>query len=262
MYYISVRQILESEKVIRLKNLVKFDKLSLAEIKEIFEADNEERAMKIEISVQLLLDSLPSTSIVIPDFVADGGLQGDESILFFIGGYCSRSRSKKTNCNDCKEMLVKDWMLEASFAEEEATMEEEKLKESFLNAINRGGLVKPSDLVYISCVCIYTVYKEVMDQEESKRLLMDSEDARSVFAKTVVAKMKESPDTEETLLQKCSQGHPYEPVFSVIAQQVFNMMAKNLVSEINDAIHESRKRDTSAKGNSNSRKIQKLSSDK
>ena len=63
-------------------------------------------------------------------------------------------------------------------------------------------------------------------------------------------------------MQKCSESHPYEPVFCAIAQQVFNCMAKNLVSEVNDRIHESRKRDTSAKGNSNSRKIQKLSSDK
>ena len=100
-----------------------------------------------------------------------------------------------------------------------------------------------------------------MAQEESKKLLMDAVDARTVFAKTVVAKMRESSDTEEILLQKCSEGHPFEPVFSAIAKQVFNMMAGNLVREINDAIHEGRKRDSSGKGNSNSRKVQKLSSE-
>ena len=122
-------------------------------------------------------------------------------------------------------------------------------------------MVKPSDLVYISCVCIYTVYKEIMAQEESKKILMDAEDARLVFAKTVVAKMRESPDTEEILLQKCSEDHPFEPIFSAIAQQVFNMMASNLEREINDKIHEARKRDSDDKGNSSSRKILKLSSE-
>ena len=221
--------------------------------------------MKIEISVQLLLDSLPTDTIIIPDFVADGGLQGDESILFFVAGYCSNTQAKNTNCEACKEMLVKSWMLEAEFVQEEATeatKEEQQLKESFLNAINRGGLVKPSDLAYLSAVCVYTVYKEVMASEESKKILIDAVDARGVFVKTVVAKMKESTDTEVILDQKCSASHPYEPVFCAIAQQAFNCMAKNLVSEVNDAIHESRKRDTSVKSNSSSRKIQKLSSEK
>ena len=102
-YYISVRQILESEKSIRFKCLVKFAGITTADLKIIFKEDNEERAMKIEISVQLLLDSLPSDSIVIPDFVADGGLQGDESILFFVGGYCARSRANQTKCDACKD---------------------------------------------------------------------------------------------------------------------------------------------------------------
>ena len=74
--------------------------------------------------------------------------------------------------------------------------------------------------------------------------------------------MRESSDTEEILLQKCSESHPFEPFFSAIAQQVFNCMAKNLVSEVNDSMHESRKRDTSAKEKKSSRKIQKLSSEK
>ena len=56
--------------------------------------------------------------------------------------------------------------------------------------------------------------KEVMANEESKKILIDAVDARSVFVKTVVAKMKESPDTEEILNQKCSaSNHSYEPFF-------------------------------------------------
>jgi hypothetical protein len=258
-FFISVRQILESEKAIRIKCLVKFSQVTLSEIKDIFQSDNEEKMRNVEENAALLMDTVLSSTM--PECT----LQGDEAVIYYIAGYISRSRLKRTPCQGCQALLTKSTETETlavNFVQEQETTQEQlQLKESFQNAINRGGLLKPSDLVYVSCMSAFSLHQEVFGKEDVKKQFMGFQNAREVFAQVALCKMQNYPDTEEVIMQKCSEGHCFELRFQNIVRQFFNCMSKNVVSEINDVIHENRKRMPKESGK-NEQKVKKLRSEK
>ena len=142
-YFLSVRQFLEAEKKIRLNSLVKFSNLSMTEIKDIYQEINEEKKEEIVIDSEILLSSIDTDSCQIK---ADAG---DEAIIYFVGGYISRGLLKKTSCSSCQTMVSKSRVApEVDFLGD--IPDEPKTK--LLDQLNRGGLVTPSDLVYISCL--------------------------------------------------------------------------------------------------------------
>ena len=75
--------------------------------------------------------------------------------------HCPQS-TKSTKCEKCVNIIGGD---------EETGLDIDGLDEetaSFVNSINRGGLIKPSDILYISCIISWTMYKKMLDNEEAK----------------------------------------------------------------------------------------------
>jgi hypothetical protein len=156
-YYLSVRQFLEAEKKIRLKCLVKFGKLSLEDVADVFAEGNLAEQSNIVGSACELLSLLPS------DGMSEGiKLNGEEGIIFYVAGYIARSLLKRVKCESCPGLLVKSRDAPAiELSEEEDNQEDCQAKEDFLKSINRGGLVTPSELVcahisqafpFLSCI--------------------------------------------------------------------------------------------------------------
>ena len=65
------------------------------------------------------------------------------------------------------------------------------------------------------------------------------------------------------LEQKCENSHPFSERIKSIGARIFNIFSKNFVAELNNTIHEERKRQTApvTKDSSSSRKIKKLQSE-
>ena len=100
--YASVRQFLEAERTIRIKNLAKLN-LDISSIRDIFTESNKEnieviekRANQIFLSIQTdeKIDLCPS----IPE--------ADLNILFYIAGHFARSICQRTNCGSCRSILL------------------------------------------------------------------------------------------------------------------------------------------------------------
>ena len=71
--------------------------------------------------------------------------------VIWLQGYVWGLLAKKA-CGDCIEMLSDALELDVTFDDEEdATKEELSAKESFLALVNRGGFVKPSKAVSVTC---------------------------------------------------------------------------------------------------------------
>ena len=67
-------------------------------------------------------------------------------MLYYVGGYITRSIKKSIKCASCWELILKDDTIPPVNCEDIENMGDCK---SFFNAINRGGLCNPSDILHI-----------------------------------------------------------------------------------------------------------------
>jgi len=99
-YFVSVKQVLEAEKSIRVKSLVKFSGMSLTEIKEIFSSGSCEQQLEtINSEADKLLNICGSKQL---NFQCDEVT--DANILYYISGYISHSLRKSASCDSCKKL--------------------------------------------------------------------------------------------------------------------------------------------------------------
>jgi len=250
-YFVSVRQFLEAEKTIRLKSLVKYSCMTIKEIQtDIFAESNNDDRVKSEAEDLLLL-------------LNDGLFQVRECeeypVLYYVSGYIARSLLKKEKCEECQILICKSRNMPAVALEEKeaSTQEVIKAKESFLDQVNRGGLVTPSDLIFTLCVQAEQFRKMVFENESAKQHLMSSASIQTLFSTALLMKMQEEESGQVILNTVCKNGHPFEKSLRRVSKAYCNCFMKNFVSENNDKLHESRKRMPS-KSSSISRKIQKL----
>jgi hypothetical protein len=258
-YFASVRQFLEAEKKIRIKCLVKHGQVSLQEVREVFKESNEAEKQKILSDCAVLLDSLPIDSL-------SGSFElekGEEGIVYFIAGYIARSLLKTVKCDGCVNLLRKNEAIPLLEFEEDVENTESaaarEAREAYLDLINSGGLVSPSDLVNVASVHALQLKKVIFDNGDAQRIFLESGCPRDVFVKCYTNMLQRESTTIALLNQKCENGHNFDDFVPKIASRVFNIFSKNFISEINDKIHVSRKRGGNQEG-STSRKISKLQS--
>jgi hypothetical protein len=240
-YYISVRQFLEAEKKIRLKCLVKFQGLKLSDVAEVFQEGDEAEKNKVQDEADNLYALLPLDNLSC-DFQLH---KGEEGILYYVSGYIARSILKRTKCDNCHELLIKSMEppeIEIGQEEEEEKEEDRQAKEAFLRSVDRGGLVTPSELVYLVCVHAIQLKEELFDNGKLQKKFLASANPRSVFASILKMKIECSTETVELLNQTCNSAHEFLKFVPTIAIKIFNCLSKNFISKLNDEIHAARKR--------------------
>ena len=94
--FASVKQFLESERSLKLKNLAELD-LSLSEMRDLFQDSDDEHTFKATKASNDLVQAL-AIPRAIPSSI--------ENVLFYVAGYISRSIKNQLNCASCKNLLV------------------------------------------------------------------------------------------------------------------------------------------------------------
>jgi hypothetical protein len=259
-YYASVRQFLEAEKKIRIKCLVKHGQVSLQEVRESFRESSDSDKIAVARDTATLICALPSDSLS-STFELE---KGEEGIIFFVAGYISRSVLRTVKCDGCVTMLRKSEDAPPVEFEDvtDCSVREREAREAYLTMINRGGLVTPSDLVNVTCVHAVQLKNMIFDNGDVQRVFLESGCPRHVFVQCYTELLQRESRTESLLTQLCSEGHKFEEFIPKIATRIFNIFSKNYISELNDKIQMSRKRDAGSKECNTSRKISKLQSDK
>ena len=253
-YFVSVRQILESEKVIKITSLVRFSKMSLTEAKELFSCTpvmQDEGAKK---DAELLL------SLMSEDVPLECNDYGDRNIIYYVSGYIAKSILRTLKCEDCRPLLTKEGNapLVSIEDQQDLTCEEAEAKENFLLQVNRGGLINPSDLVYLASLWTWNFYKHIISDNDTKEYLLGSSNQLKIFVKAAEMSLPEQEQFGDILCQKCKTGHSFTKIYSMICTKMFNCIMKNFVSETNSKAREKKKRASSK--SSASRKIAKLQS--
>jgi len=256
-YFVSVRQILESEKGIRMKALVKHNNLNLAEIKEAFE-DYDMKDEEAEEIGQELLDSFGIEDI---DCQCT---KEEENILYYISGYIARRlRKDSQNCDECLSFITTNRkMPDIEFEKGENDIEEQRHRD-FLESINRGGLCSPSDSVYQATIFAWKLFQCLTEDKDCRLKFFQCQNPIKVFKATFEFMIENDAEFCHLSGFLCSK-HDFTPNLKKIAQTVMNVCCKNFASKINSQIHKERKRGSSGgqgvSVSSSSRKIKKLQS--
>ena len=137
---------------------------------------------------------------------------------------------------------------------------DETSKEEYLDIANRGGLTKPSDVLYMTCVHAYALYLHLESNATAWKLLLESSNTRSVFVSCFVEKMRH-PHCGSIYHATCSKGCKLNVHFPTIAAMSFNLKAKNFVAQKNDEINKlKRAAAANPKKSAAAKKIMKLTS--
>ena len=132
-YYISMRQLLESDRKLRTLSLVKHSKISLKHIEQAVQPKNTDDELTIK--AEMLFSDLQFN--ILPT-------ENDLGVIYYVTGYCCRSLVRTNKCEKCKMATVADI----------SDALDETIPESAHEFLNRGGLWKPtSELFNIGCLC-------------------------------------------------------------------------------------------------------------
>lgn len=218
-YYISTRQVVEGDKKIRAVSLVKFSHLSLTEIDQELSASS---------------DLVPATSTdSVADSIADAitCLQrpsaSDANIIYYVSGAISRSVVRGTKCDSCKEALVNTEVLEPLQVDESVDCR----ASTFLDSVNRGGLVRPAEYAFELGVHCWCVFEQIRTSQELMSQFLTAGHHRTLFSKVID---RVSPSSSQFISidayeNICVYDHDLKDLF---VHKFFNCVAKNLAKEL------------------------------
>ena len=235
-YYLSVKQILENERAIKIVSLLKYSKLSVIDMRA---SDLSSEKQYTHDDVSLFFNAIDLDFIELDESELD--------VLYYVSGYVARSvtRIMKVTCVKCHELIVEDDSLK--FVDLDTSIIHSDLF-PFFNDMNRGGLLCPSEHVFTLCCICYYVFKSIFDDDSLKRDFLAKSNQRTFFISLVFSLIEKNP-VNRYLLNSCDECKRRNMLISKILSCVFNTMCKKTVQEMNSSV-----------SNEPQRKIKKLSS--
>jgi hypothetical protein len=215
-YFISVRQILENEKKIRILSLLKFTQINISE----FPFEEEITSSKCEENIEELYSDVSELPILFNLDVTD------MNAIVYVAGYISHSICNRMKCENCSHLLKhRECLPHPAFPEDVHNFS------TFANMIDRGGLTRPSDFVFcVSNVCFSCF--EHLKQCFLERFLTFT-NCRQVFVQVVLRKITDDDSLSQLLLLESPCNHSVTFLIKCVVFQFFNCMAKNLCQELN-----------------------------
>jgi hypothetical protein len=237
-FFVSYKNILDSEKKLKLTSLLHHSKLTLEDL----EIDNiaENTTFNVdttEAKAERLADLLSLSSL---------DLQKNElNVAYYVAGYASASLAKKLSCVNCVQLLK--YSSETFTVLLETIVDSENTSNLF-NQVNRGGLIQPSDGAFILTILCYSSFSQFKTCGAMLSDFIPNENASYLFVKTVICAIRNS--NYNCILQSfCILNHSILSIFSRLISCIFNIFSKKFIRD-----------HTSLSDASSSRKIQKLQS--
>ena len=217
-FFMSSKQLLQSEKKIRRLNLLQQQALLSASTLYDGLSNSIGNQSCSKLDTLWLVSFLAEVDI---DQLSDA----DANITYFVSGYIGRSVSRRRGCLCCKHLLVKSH--DAPNVQDCVPEEHKKLFE----VANRGGLSVPTEICFATTALAVQCYTVLAADESIKARLFKASNQRSVFIHAVLQVAEQSSLFTSITSVKCSAGHCN---FTWIVESALNCFAKNELKRIND----------------------------
>ena len=155
-YNVSISQVMESEKKLKILNALKIKKTD-STTSSLFLKSLSPEIQKVS---PITLEG--SKFMDICDDISEDTFNNDNaSALIYVSGYVSFAVSKKVSCGYCVSRLSASKLLDIEFDENAS---------AYINIIDRGGLKWPTDFVYSICVNTFMIFEQIISKLENEFL--------------------------------------------------------------------------------------------
>lgn len=216
-YNISVRQVFECEKKLRLMSVLsipfhnKSVELNISQETNWDKMNNEDCITKLTFDLEVTQDDIEKCTDVLP-------------VITYLAGYCCYAVSKKTKCSFCQDIITCD--------EGEENISD---NHSYIQGINRGSLLHPDEAVVNIIMYNYIVVNKLTQRPE----FLKSLNQRSLATD---CSLNALTDNDVVLLNaSCNDGHSTENTVKMLLWASSNTLLNNYCARENDRLNESRK---------------------
>lgn len=209
-YFISVKQLMESEKKIKLVSLLKHSEISVDDLV-IYDAEHHDTIKNAEIDA--LVEAI-NEHMEICEFI---NLEVDElQVIYYVAGYCAK-RARKEKCKECQGLFLARYFVPDVNGSSE-----------FFELINRGKLQAPSDSLFLILCHSYEFFCKLKTWPDFHHFLSSSYSLH-IF---IDFSMRYSVDIYDTLF--CPLGHNCQKLLSQMVTSFYNTLSRNHVRSVNN----------------------------
>lgn len=205
-YDVSLRQVFECEKKIRMLSVLKLTmnnaSISLSDFSINWEDCDSGECNDVHVLEPLTIDDVSSTDDVLP-------------VIVYVAGYCCYSICKKLSCSDCKTLLTC------------AEGDVDKLQNSYTQGISRGSLLYPHETVVKLVRFTYLCVNKLCSDDAFLKVMNHRQSA--------VDAVLNLADDENIVLLSCNNHTTYQLTRMVVWCCV-NTLLNNYVSSMNDKL--------------------------
>ena len=215
-YHVSVSQVLESEKRLKIMSVLKLKSSSCGEFSlKDFSLNFNESLKEVTYNEDLHLAITKSRHVEIDSNTA--------SVLFYIAGYVSHSILKyMKGCIYCKHMIAVEKELTTEGLQDE--------RNSYLLNLCRGGLKQPTDFIYVIVVEGFTLFQTLISSEFENTFL-NGGNHRAIFMNILEMKIEEMGIN---FSDKCTCGVETMVIVRKVCHVLGNIFVNNYTKVINN----------------------------
>lgn len=225
-YDISIRQLYESEKKLRIQSLLTLKSRNYGSIyiKQFYEAacsaEDTEEIFSFDHNITVLESDIDKVRDEMP-------------VVTYLAGYCCYITLRKIQCNLCKQNLVFD---------HELAVEDNYV---LIENLSRGKLFFPQDFVVQIVLCSYIIFNKIIFEFEDDFLSIHNK--RQFLSQYILKFILESGRLPSSFIRECTL-HEKKTIFNIIITCTTNTLLKNYCRKNNNRLSK----------NSNGRKLKTL----
>ena len=220
-FFISLRQLLDGEKKLRVINKMNDLKTILA----ANDADEPPASLKCMSNVKTVdIDWLANSLKSVDHYDVSNVSLDDKNIVFYVAGYIGRGIARQNRCESCKTLLTCRPI--EIVTDSECSMADAAI---LTDLANRGGLAAPTDFLFIFCICVYLYFRQVTKVGIFDKFIAQQYH-EEIFSSAVLQKFTDCDFSSKFVHALCSENHFLS---CKIISKMFHCFIKNVMRKIN-----------------------------
>ncbi len=228
-----MRQLFESERIIRVASLIKFSSLDLKAITDLFAASGDGEKDDDAEEIEKIVAEIEKKPTPVPTLA-------DSNAIFYVSGALVRSELRqRVACESCAALLKvgsNETLTLSCMPDSDASVR------LFADEINRGGLLTPSDLAFAVCLRSWSVFQLIVSEPSMKNLFLTNASHRACFIALVRRTMDSDDNLSEIVSGQdcCAAGHP---IVDSLIRRFFHCLMVNFLKDLKaDCAKENKRR--------------------
>ena len=176
-FFMSVKQLLEAEKKIRVLNQLSQVYIPHEDVLPQATMTDDDQRLRGD-ACAWLVDELS----VVADISLDELAEGERIVLFFVADCLGRSICKQRQCSDCKTLLISNHEIQPSL---ESHLELNDDMRRLFDMADRGGLAVPSEYTLSVCSVAFVYFTRINSDNERSQKFFKCKQQQLLFVDVV-----------------------------------------------------------------------------